>query len=123
MASCTALTLKALPIPPPIKIHLDEFFHKKGFQTINQGEDLIKTVQKKSIENVKLNFRMPIFKIIGLSSNQLKQAFLNQSIQEYVTQEFNRKESILENKLASQLGLKSQKIPREKDLQSLKYLN
>jgi len=97
VASCTALTLKALPIPPPIKIQVDEFF--KGFSGQKAGEDLIRIVEKKSKDNVKCNFKMPVFRIIGLSSNQIKQILLNQQIQDLFNQEQIKRESI-ENKLS-----------------------
>lgn len=78
VASCTALTLKALPIPSPIKIQVDQYF--KGLIGNKLGEDQVKQIEKKSMENVKLNFRLPIFKTTGVSMNKIKQVILNQQL-------------------------------------------
>ena len=68
IASGTAMTLKALPIPSPIDIKVNKYFKKRDIK--DSFDHLFEEVKQQSSENVELNFRMPVFKVVR---NEVKQ--------------------------------------------------
>ena len=67
IATGTAMTLKALPIPSPISIKVDKYFQKRLNQT--PQKELVDIIELKSRINIELNFQMPIFMTIGSNRN------------------------------------------------------
>lgn len=65
MASGTALTLRALPIPSPISIKGNKYFINKNMFSDFQQD--IERIQRMAKQNVEVNFRMPILRLRGLS--------------------------------------------------------
>ena len=73
IASGTAMTLKALPIPQPIDIKVDKYFQKRELQNKFEHDQLFNEIQQKSKSNLELNFKMPIFKIFEANEEEQKE--------------------------------------------------
>jgi len=65
IASGTALTLKALPLPSPIDIQVNKYFKKR--EAMNKYDTLLDEIKKASTNNIQLNFKMPILHVLGLN--------------------------------------------------------
>ena len=63
IASGTAITLRALPLPSPIEVKVDKYFQKRELK--NTKKALFDQIQKDSQLNLDINFQMPIFRIYG----------------------------------------------------------
>lgn len=50
------MTLKALPIMPPIHIEVDKYFKKRDLHGGRDHDELISDVKGNSIKNIEVNF-------------------------------------------------------------------
>ena len=59
------MTLKALPLPSPIDIKVNKYFRKR--QAHDKFDQLFEDINYLSNFNISLNFKMPVFRILGLN--------------------------------------------------------
>ena len=61
IATGTALTLKALPIPRPLEVQINKYTKDS---IGNMGSD-IEDIKNQNQQNIELNFKMPVFSIVN----------------------------------------------------------